>query len=138
MQTVAFYSAGIKIDEVCFSAPSDVVARLQLLGPEPALDKISLPSSYTGQTSQRTRAAVLAVHRASFLTRHLQMGSTSTLSKNDSSPVTVADFSAQALILDTLHKLFPEDLFVAEEDSQASARVRACNFLTAFQTRMQM
>ncbi|KAI9322705.1 3',5'-bisphosphate nucleotidase [Dichotomocladium elegans] len=41
-----------------------------------------------------------------------------TLTKNDKSPVTVADFSAQAIINTYLHKAFPEDPIIGEEDSK--------------------
>ena len=49
--------------------------------------------------------------------------STKDLSKDDASPVTVADFAAQALIVGYLSKLFPEDKFIAEEDSNVSELV---------------
>lgn len=39
------------------------------------------------------------------------------LDKEDSSPVTVADFTVQALIIDRLSRAFPSDHFIAEEDS---------------------
>lgn len=39
------------------------------------------------------------------------------VSKADSSPVTIADFAAQALIISILHAEFPHDKFVGEEDS---------------------
>jgi len=38
-------------------------------------------------------------------------------SKTDNTPVTVADFAIQALIIDSLSAAFPLDLFIAEEDS---------------------
>ncbi|KAI9306826.1 3',5'-bisphosphate nucleotidase [Cunninghamella echinulata] len=41
-----------------------------------------------------------------------------TLTKNDKSPVTVADFSAQAIVNTYLEKAFPEDPIVGEEDSK--------------------
>ncbi|ORE07428.1 3',5'-bisphosphate nucleotidase [Rhizopus microsporus var. microsporus] len=41
-----------------------------------------------------------------------------TLTKNDKSPVTVADFSAQAIINTFLYKHFPNDPIVGEEDSK--------------------
>ncbi len=40
------------------------------------------------------------------------------LTKNDRSPVTIADFAAQALIGKMLLETFPHDAFVAEEDPQ--------------------
>ncbi|ORX47060.1 3',5'-bisphosphate nucleotidase [Hesseltinella vesiculosa] len=41
-----------------------------------------------------------------------------TLTKNDKSPVTVADFSAQAIVNTYLTQSFPEDPIVGEEDSK--------------------
>ncbi|KAI8329848.1 3',5'-bisphosphate nucleotidase [Chlamydoabsidia padenii] len=41
-----------------------------------------------------------------------------TLTKNDKSPVTVADFSAQAIVNTYLTKAFPQDPIVGEEDAQ--------------------
>ena len=38
--------------------------------------------------------------------------------KADQSPVTVADFGAQALICQAIRESFPKDAIVAEEDSQ--------------------
>ena len=40
------------------------------------------------------------------------------MEKADRSPVTVADFGAQALICQTIGEAFPKDAIVAEEDSQ--------------------
>lgn len=59
------------------------------------------------------------VERASYMTRSLQklLASKKQLDKVDFSPVTIADFAAQALIIDHLSKAFPADLFIAEEDS---------------------
>jgi 3'(2'), 5'-bisphosphate nucleotidase len=37
--------------------------------------------------------------------------------KSDSSPVTIADFGSQAIIIDELSKAFPNDVIVGEEDS---------------------
>jgi 3'-phosphoadenosine 5'-phosphosulfate (PAPS) 3'-phosphatase len=71
------------------------------------------------------------VRKASFISRSLQYAllkptstttSTSTnentINKKDESPVTIVDFAMQAIIIDTLHTSFPDDCFVAEEDSQ--------------------
>lgn len=64
--------------------------------------------------------AELAVQRATILTRRVfQETSKGTLSKDDKSPVTVADFGAQALINHALRKTFPHDEIVAEEESSA-------------------
>lgn len=45
--------------------------------------------------------------------------------KEDFSPVTVADFAAQAIVLSRLHQAFPEDGFIAEESSQSLRRDNA-------------
>ncbi|KAK4225200.1 hypothetical protein QBC38DRAFT_483517 [Podospora fimiseda] len=39
------------------------------------------------------------------------------VAKPDASPVTIADFAAQALLISAIHSAFPEDSFVGEEDS---------------------
>lgn len=42
-----------------------------------------------------------------------------TVSKDDLSPVTIADFAIQALLTSTLHAAFPDDKFVGEESADA-------------------
>lgn len=61
-------------------------------------------------------AARGAVLRAAKLTKNV-LSTVSEVSKADSSPVTVADFAAQALIISILHEIFPDDAFVGEEDA---------------------
>jgi len=79
--------------------------------------------------------SIRAVQQAAFVIRSLQrilldpaeehpikhaLRSTSdsvSSSKTDKTPVTVADFAVQALIIDALSTSFPGDLFIAEEDS---------------------
>lgn len=65
--------------------------------------------------------ALTAVMAASQLCTHVRKAlvNEDTLAKKDKSPVTVADFGAQALVLDALMQAFPEDSCVAEEDTQA-------------------
>lgn len=67
--------------------------------------------------------ALKAVRKACRLTKKLQPDSLedgiSTVEKQDTSPVTVADFACQASVLHDLHKAFPEDSFIAEESSAA-------------------
>ena len=66
------------------------------------------------------RFALESVRQASFLVRQVQAELVgNTLSKADHSPVTVGDYAAQALIGSRLERYFPQDLLVAEEDSQA-------------------
>ena len=60
-----------------------------------------------------------AVRKASLLCATAQAGlvDAEKHDKADKSPVTVADYGAQALVLDTLAKSFPDDPAVGEEDS---------------------
>ncbi|RDW80281.1 3',5'-bisphosphate nucleotidase-1 [Coleophoma cylindrospora] len=64
--------------------------------------------------------AALAVQRAALATK-LILGSMDkgAISKSDDSPVTVADFAAQALLISAIHNVFPDDTFVGEESSTA-------------------
>ncbi|MCJ1273289.1 hypothetical protein MMC21_001079 [Puttea exsequens] len=62
--------------------------------------------------------ASLAVQRATLLTQHVfHQNSKGTLSKNDSSPVTIGDFGAQALIIHAIRRNFPTDEIVGEEEA---------------------
>lgn len=70
--------------------------------------------------SKELEIASQAVHRASILTNSIQ----STIRNKGNSldkdglgdPVTIADFAAQAMIINTIHHHFPTDTFVGEED----------------------
>jgi len=65
------------------------------------------------------KIAIEAVGQACRLCVRVQkdLVSEETLAKKDKSPVTVADFGAQALISRTLQEAFPEDPLVGEEDA---------------------
>ena len=64
--------------------------------------------------------ALEAVRQASRLVKQIQQEMVSpALTKDDRSPVTVADFAAQALIGSLLAEAFPHDTLVAEESSAA-------------------
>lgn len=64
------------------------------------------------------RSAVSAVREAGRLCRAVQAEiDPGALSKEDRSPVTIADFGSQALICRTLRKAFPEDPIIGEEDA---------------------
>ena len=64
--------------------------------------------------------AIEAVLKASKLCKSVQKNlvSEETAEKKDKSPVTVADFGAQAIIIHDLKKAFPSDPIVAEEDAR--------------------
>ena len=67
------------------------------------------------------RIAMSAVFSAAQLCRQVQADivKTDAVEKSDRSPVTVADFGSQALICQAIREGFPDDIIVAEEDSQA-------------------
>eukprot|EP00166_Cyanidium_caldarium_P003938 ctg_390.g204 len=75
---------------------------------------------------EEMEAAVEIVTRACKMARALQRrwcagrtdgGNAAAVAKEDASPVTVADFAVQSLVLGELHALFPDDVFIAEEKS---------------------
>ncbi|KAH7106840.1 3(2),5-bisphosphate nucleotidase HAL2 [Auriculariales sp. MPI-PUGE-AT-0066] len=72
------------------------------------------------------QVAISAVTRACALTSAVfrKLVQSETLVKGDKSPVTVADFSAQALVCTILQHAFPQDPIVGEEDA-ADLRVNA-------------
>src|SRR5436305_5659248 len=62
--------------------------------------------------------ANLAVNLAVALTRKVLTNlRISTLVKTDNTPVTIADFASQAVIISIMHHYFPSDCFIAEEDA---------------------
>lgn len=68
--------------------------------------------------AQERKVAIHAVLKASALCQAtFKMLVNQTLVKPDLSPVTVADFGVQAIVNDILHKAFPDDPIVGEEDS---------------------
>jgi len=69
-------------------------------------------------SSPEAKFAIAAVREAAQLTRLVQKGLVSpALVKGDKSPVTVADFSAQAVVAKRLSESFPDAKLVGEEDS---------------------
>ena len=83
------------------------------------------------QYANERRAALSAVAAASHVCRAVQSSlvSADTLAKKDRSPVTVADFGAQAVISLMLGEVLPDDPIVGEEDtaelrSEAGAALR--------------
>ncbi|KAJ5807039.1 Inositol monophosphatase [Penicillium riverlandense] len=64
--------------------------------------------------------ACLAVQRAALLTKRLLSAvDKGFLDKSDDTPVTIADFAAQASIIAAIHHTFPDDDIVGEEDATA-------------------
>ncbi|KAL7792904.1 hypothetical protein V8C37DRAFT_379444 [Trichoderma ceciliae] len=71
-----------------------------------------LPLPFTKHFSE------LTVLRAALLTRRVLSAATE-IPKDDATPVTIADFGAQALIMAALSAAFPGDGYVGEEDAEA-------------------
>ena len=68
------------------------------------------------------RLALRAVHRASLLTKSVLRSLSNSVSaetKADDSPVTIADFAAQAILISALHAVYPQDAFLGEESADA-------------------
>ena len=80
---------------------------------------LQLPPSFT-ERRKDVNAAIKSVFAAARITRNVQPSSSKsidTISKKDSSPVTVGDFSAQAIALHLLHNKYPHDMYISEESS---------------------
>jgi 3'(2'), 5'-bisphosphate nucleotidase len=72
----------------------------------------------TGQYVKEMEVALEAVRSAAVLCRSVQHGiKPETLSKEDRSPVTVADFGSQALVCRAIDLHFPSDPIIGEEDA---------------------
>ena len=77
-----------------------------------------------------TKFALDAVHQAALLVRQVQVEMvTPALTKDDRSPVTVADFASQAWVSQLLSKSFPNDPLVAEEDAAELRKAEGANTL---------
>lgn len=78
-----------------------------------------------------TRFAINAARQAALLARRIQAELVSpALTKEDRSPVTIADFACQALIGGLLAEAFPDDPLVAEEDASPLQTPSAADTLT--------
>jgi 3'(2'), 5'-bisphosphate nucleotidase len=72
----------------------------------------------THELQRELEVALEAVRRASFVCRSVQSGmGGDAISKDDKSPVTIADFASQAVVCRALKEAFPDDPIIGEEDS---------------------
>ncbi len=84
-----------------------------------------------GAYGKELEVAARAVGRAARLCRAVRLElKPEALSKEDSSPVTIADFGAQALIGEALLGAFPSDPVISEEDSAELAKPENTGLLT--------
>ncbi|KAF6803329.1 myo-inositol-1(or 4)-monophosphatase [Colletotrichum sojae] len=71
-----------------------------------------------GPYARELTVAIAAIQQAAALSRRVLVSSDKgVVTKEDLSPVTVADFAIQALLTSTLHAAFPGDKFVGEESA---------------------
>jgi 3'(2'), 5'-bisphosphate nucleotidase len=83
------------------------------------------------QYATERQLAIDAVRRAAALCQAVRHSHQSTaIVKPDRSPVTIADYGAQALICQVLTAAFPEDPIVGEEDAQLLAQPAMADCLT--------
>ena len=76
--------------------------------------------SVESEFSSDVQKALEGVRKACIVTKKLQRSmSIGTITKSDASPVTVADFCSQAIVLKHLKANFPNDIFLAEESSDS-------------------
>lgn len=71
--------------------------------------------------SRELALAAASIHRASIITKEILRSLENQVPaeiKVDASPVTAADFAAQALIISAVHSVYPSDRFVGEEDAE--------------------
>lgn len=75
-------------------------------------------SSTSLPRSLELQVGISAVLRASIATTSIFKTIPSSLTKSDSSPVTLGDFAAQAIVNTLLAKYFPNDGIVGEEEAE--------------------
>eukprot|EP00752_Nemacystus_decipiens_P001879 g1810.t1 len=106
-----------------------VEAALSLSRPEDAttLKELWSPDAADGDYRDEMAVATYIVQVASHVARELQeeLCRAEAISKRDSSPVTVADFTVQAIVLGVLKRYFPEHGFIAEETSSVLRQDRS-------------
>jgi 3'(2'), 5'-bisphosphate nucleotidase len=79
---------------------------------------MSAPLPYSAELG----SALRAVHAASLVTKAVLRSLKNNVgaeTKADDSPVTIADFAAQALLISALHAVYPKDSFIGEESADA-------------------
>ena len=99
---------------------------------------LALPGKeYENMTSQyesELTIAISAVKTAATLCRNVQSAiDDAVLSKDDRSPVTIADFASQAIVCRALEEHFPNDPMIAEEDSAALGEPENAHLLERIQ-----
>jgi len=87
---------------------------------------------------QELHAAIQAVSTAALVCRSVQGKiSPETLEKKDKSPVTIADYAAQAVVSRVLQQTFADDPIIGEEDAGELRLPAQAGFLQAIQAELQ-
>lgn len=109
LQPTTFFRAAARIFHI--------KQHLAVVNPAPAFLHTNR-TLHTMAYEKELELALLAVQRAAILTKSVYSShSKGTLTKTDSSPVTIGDFGAQALIIASIKSAFPDDEVVGEEDA---------------------
>lgn len=88
--------------------------------------------------AQESQTAIAAVTQAAQLCEAVRQGLVpAAIEKNDKSPVTIADYGAQALICKALAEAFPGDPVVGEEDTTDLRQPEAATVLAAVTAQVQ-
>lgn len=74
---------------------------------------------------QQLTAAVAGIARAAGAAAMRYYGTATSVAKADASPVTQADHAANAVIVESLRRAFPEDAILSEESKDSAERLRA-------------
>ncbi|RAL13655.1 Zn-dependent exopeptidase [Aspergillus homomorphus CBS 101889] len=94
--------------------------RIKYLSFDHMLEHAKLTMDPTIPYPKELQLACLTVQRATLATKKLlEAVDKGSFDKSDSTPVTIADFAAQALIIAAIHHAFPDDVFVGEENASA-------------------
>jgi 3'(2'), 5'-bisphosphate nucleotidase len=116
--SIAILALGISI-----SISPRTALTIRRLSSSTFIRRTSLTSKMSHSYSKDLQIAELAVQRATILTKQVfHEKSKGTQTKEDKSPVTIADFGAQALIISAIRHAFPQDEIVGEEEASNFAQ----------------
>lgn len=148
MMTTAALPSFITLTTLCFTLTLAAHTHAFAAIPD-AFIKTNKHPHYTSLSSQRlpddypnlnlVTPALAAIRKAAKITTKLQpttsLSKVSGITKTDTSPVTIGDFAAQAIVLNLLDKEFEEgvDVFIAEESSKNLNQDLSLEILRVFQ-----
>eukprot|EP00667_Euglena_gracilis_P008412 EG_transcript_8518 len=118
---------GVWLQLACWGVLAGLAASCRFTGPNPRWPSkghtLWAAAAVGGRPDQayatELTAAITAVVAAANAARRVAPSPTNEMQKSDLSPVTVADFAVQAIVLRSLRQVFPEDRICAEETAEA-------------------